>query len=87
MAFDSRAGVTLLYGGSVGPRQFADMWKWDGERWFEIRLTGLTPGPRELHSMVYNAARDRTILYGGNSAGKVLDDTWEWDGARWRRLK
>jgi hypothetical protein len=85
MAFDARAGLTLLYGGSVGRRQFADMWKWDGQRWIEIRLTGETPGPRELHSMVYDATRDRTILYGGNSAGKVLDDTWEWDGARWRR--
>jgi hypothetical protein len=86
MAFDARAGVTLLYGGSVEQRQFADMWKWDGHRWTEIRLTGETPGPRELHSMAYDAARDRTILYGGNSAGKVLDDTWEWDGARWRRM-
>ena len=87
MAFDTRAGVALLYGGSIGQRQYADMWKWDGERWSPIRLTGATPGLRELHSMVYDAARDRTILYGGNSAGKVLDDTWEWDGARWRRVK
>jgi hypothetical protein len=87
MAFDARAGVALLYGGSVGQRQFADMWQWDGQRWSEIRLTGETPGPRELHSMVYDAARDRTILYGGNSKGRVLDDTWEWDGTRWRHVK
>ena len=87
MAFDSRAGVVLLYGGGVNRTQFADMWQWDGRNWSAIPLTGRTPGPRELHSMVYDVARGRTVLYGGNSAGKVLDDTWEWDGEKWHQLK
>jgi hypothetical protein len=87
MAFDSRAGVVLLYGGGINRTQFADMWQWDGRNWTAIPLTGRTPGPRELHSMVYDPARGRTVLYGGNSAGKVLDDTWEWDGEKWHQLK
>ena len=87
MTFDSHAGVVLLYGGGADGMQFADMWKWDGRRWTEIQLTGPTPGPRELHSMAYDAARHRTVLYGGTSRGRVLDDTWEWDGSSWRLVK
>jgi hypothetical protein len=87
MAFDSRSGVVLLYGGGADGVQFADMWRWDGRTWTAIPLTGRTPGPRELHSMAYDPARGRTVLYGGNSAGKVLHDTWEWDGERWSQLR
>jgi len=87
MAFDSHAGVVLLYGGGADGTQFGDMWQWDGRRWTEIPLAGETPGPRELHSMAFDAARGRTVLYGGNSRGTVLDDTWEWDGTTWRRAK
>lgn len=87
MAFDRRAGVVLLYGGSVdGSRElFGDMWQWDGERWTEIKLTGPTPGKRALHVMAYDSARGRTVLYGGTGE-KVLDDTWEWDGSNWKRV-
>jgi hypothetical protein len=88
MAFDVRAGVTLLYGGSTDGRDgLADMWRWDGRRWSEIPLTGPTPGRRALHAMAYDAARGRTVLFGGNGDGRVLDDTWEWDGARWHRVR
>jgi hypothetical protein len=87
MAFDSRAGIVLLYGGSTRAGQFGDMWQWDGHRWTEIKMTGPTPGKRDLHAMVYDAARDRTVLYSGNREGKVLDDIWEWDGKRWTQIK
>lgn len=87
MAFDRRAGVVLLYGGSVdGSRElFDDLWQWDGQRWTEIKLTGVSPGKRALHVMTYDAARGRTVLYGGTGE-KVLDDTWEWDGRLWQRV-
>ena len=93
MAFDSRAGVVILYSGSTGGpdgKQFEDMWQWDGVHWTEIRMTGATPGYRNVAAMAYDAARDKTVLYGGygcergTEGCKVLDDTWEWDGKRWR---
>ena len=85
LAFDRRAGVVLLYGGSRDGRQFDDLWQWDGVRWTEIKLTGPTPGKRDLHVMAYDAARGKTVLYGGTGA-KVMDDTWEWDGRQWRQI-
>jgi hypothetical protein len=49
MAFDSRRGIVVMYGGATmtADRQTAhleDMWQWDGGRWTEIKLTGKTPG-------------------------------------------
>ena len=87
-AFDRRAGVVLLYGGSVdGSRAlFGDMWKWDGQRWSEIKLSGATPGKRALHVMAYDEARGKTVLYGGTGE-KVMDDTWEWDGQHWSKIQ
>jgi len=88
MAYDERAGLVLLYGGSRDGRDVVgDMWRWDGRRWTEIPLTGDSPGPRALHAMGYDAARGRTVLYGGNDGTGVRDDTWEWDGARWTRVR
>ena len=85
MAFDTRAGVALMYGGSTTDDQpVMDMWQWDGRRWSEIRLTGPTPGGRFWPAMVYDIARNRTVLYGGRP-----DDTsiWGWDGRRWEEIK
>jgi hypothetical protein len=87
MAFDTNAGVVLLYGGGTRAGQFEDLWRWDGQRWSQIALTGQTPGKRELHAMAYDAARGKTILYGGNHDGKVVDDVWEWDGKLWTQVQ
>jgi hypothetical protein len=89
MAFDSRAGVTVLYGGEAGKQPFGDMWQWDGERWSEIKMSGDTPGPRYAAAMAYDSARSRLVLYGGidRRTERALDDTWEWDGERWREIK
>ena len=87
MAFDSKAGVVLLYGGGTRAGQLDDMWQWDGRRWSQIAVTGETPGKRELHAMAYDPARGRTVLYGGNHDGKVVDDMWEWDGKQWTRVQ
>lgn len=58
---------------------------WDGKQWTQIRTVGPTPGRRDLHVMVYDAARNRTVLHGGTGE-KVLDDTWEWDGKGWLQV-
>ena len=84
MAFDQKAGLTLIYGGSTEDTQYADMWQWDDQRWSEIKLTGPTPGPRFGASMAYDVARDRTILFGGRRGDT---STWEWDGRNWKEFK
>lgn len=94
MAFDSRRGVVLLYGGAAGSgpttQRFADLWEWDGTVWRQVPQRMPTPGHRYVSAMAYDAARDRTVLYGGYSCADenqqcgVFGDTWEWDGAQWR---
>ena len=92
MAFDRRAGVVILYGGdgvktepSRGFRVLEDTWQWDGQRWTEIKTTGL--GKRFMHAMAYDAARSRVVLYSGSDGEKDFDDTWEWDGKQWAQIK
>jgi hypothetical protein len=93
LAFDSRRGVIVLYGGNgakptPGPgfRVLEDTWLWDGSQWTEVK--GATLGKRFMHAMAYDAARDRVVLYGGGGEDqKTLSDTWEWDGKRWAEVK
>ena len=85
MAFDTAAGVALMYGGNTTDDQaVTDMWQWDGRRWSEIKLVDPTPGARFGAAMVYDAARRRTVLYGGRRDDKSV---WEWDGKRWEEIK
>ena len=86
MVFDEREGVVLLYSGAAAHRNapLSDMWKWDGERWTQIPLTGPTPGHRYSPVMVYDRARGKTVLYGGDPE---KDDTWEWDGRQWKEIR
>lgn len=90
LAFDRRAGVVVMYGGSARGQQFDDMWQWDGANWTQIRLTGLTPGKRAT-SMAYDEARHRVVLYGGarltENKLEHLADTWEWNGKLWKEIK
>ena len=85
MVYDEKANVVWLYSGAAAHRDapLADMWKWDGERWTEVQLTGPTPGHRYSPVMVYDRARGKTVLYGGSGAP---NDTWEWDGRTWTRV-
>ncbi len=86
MVFDERDGVVLLYSGAGAHRgaPLGDMWKWDGQRWTEIPLSGPTPGHRYQPVMIYDRARGKTVLYGGSPESKT--DTWEWDGRQWKEI-
>lgn len=84
MAFDDRAGVTRVYGGSTpNDEPLTDMWQWDGVRWSEIAAAGSTPGPRFGAAMAFDRERSRMVLYGGQRDDRSV---WEWDGARWERV-
>jgi len=97
MAFDSRRGVVVMYGGAqmTADRQTAhleDMWEWDGRRWTELKLTGPTPGRRYSPAMAFDPGRGRIVLHGGlevKGRGEftAFDDVWEWDGSSWTKVQ
>jgi hypothetical protein len=45
------------------------------------------PIARQLHSLVFDAARARTVLFGGLAGNDLLGDTWQWDGTYWTQLQ
>ena len=90
VAFDTRRGKLVLYGGRQvladrSVRVLSDTWEWDGAAC--VRVDSAGPGQRTHAGMAYDEARGVTVLFGGFGAGDSLrDDTWEWDGTRWTRL-
>lgn len=86
MAYDSRRGRIVIFGGRSatpdgGDALFGDTWEWDGLRW---RL-GATNGPSKRidPAMAYDSQRGVTVMcagFGGSDYGVV----WEWDGRTWK---
>ncbi len=86
MAYDSARHRTVLFGGTIlgAPYRLGDTWEWDGTNWIQRALTGPTPPPRRLHTLVYDSIRKRTVLFGGElGPSAAANDTWEWDGNTW----
>ena len=89
LAYDTEAGVVILFGG-VNPagESLGDTWLWNGERWRLGSTTG--PSPRKWPTMVFDPDRNRTVLFGGRvGAGTTMQsaaDTWEWTGSEWVQL-
>ncbi len=85
MAYDSRRGVTVLFGGYRLGNVLGDTWEWDGETWSLRATTG--PAPRWFSQMTYDSARGVCVLFGGKDEGQFnyqrMQDTWEWDGDAW----
>jgi len=86
-AHHDATATTLLFGG-VGANGdlLADTWTWDGETWFERRLTS-APTARRGAAMAYDQTRRQLVLFGGRDLrSSALGDTWIWDGTRWSAL-
>jgi hypothetical protein len=77
MAYDSRRGRTVLFGGDSYPHtNYLDTWEWDGSAWssfFTVPSPPASVGP----GMAYDSARGVTVLLDNNS------HTWEWNGSTW----
>lgn len=87
MAFDSRRGRVVVFGGrSASPAGgdvfFGDTWEWDGLHW-ELRATN-GPASRINASLAYDSSRGVTVLYGGFPGD--ADKVWEWDGSSWTSI-
>lgn len=84
-AFDSRRGVTVLFGGRGSTSELADTWERDGRQWTHVASQG--PTPRHDHAMAYDSRRGVTVLFGGRtSSNNAAGDTWEWNGLQWTRV-
>ena len=86
MAYDSRRGRVVMFGGrSASPGGgdffFGDTWEWDGLRW-QFRATN-GPVARISHTMAYDESRGVTVMFGGFSPGD-FGNVWEWDGVSWK---
>lgn len=84
IAFDSKRGRILLFGGMGKDGFLGDTWSFDGAAWKKLAETG--PEARAMGYMAYDVKRDRVVLFGGRKGWPDgdLGDTWEWDGATWR---
>lgn len=85
MAYDVDRGAVMLFGGRDGSAALlGDLWSWTGTHWQDVTPTGLVPSPREMHAMVYDAARDELLVVGGRTGAGRTGETWAWNGTSWR---
>jgi len=88
MAYDSKRGVTVLFGGRIFNGQemalIGDTWEYDGSSWKKVATDG--PGLRERAGMTYDSKRGVVVLFGGEDDNGNLSDTWEWDGHTWKQV-
>lgn len=86
VAYDSRRGLVILFGGLGADGFLGDTWAWNGMVWQQLSATG--PEPRAMGYLAYDKRRDRVVLFGGRKGWPDgdLGDTWEWDGSRWQRF-
>jgi hypothetical protein len=86
LAYDSRRGVTVLFGGASQNSLSRETWEWNGNTW-SLRATN-GPSPRYGVLMAYDTDRGRTLCFGGNIASTSYNynypqELWEWDGLTW----
>ena len=86
VAFDSKRGLVILFGGSGDSGFYGDTWSWNGSEWKKLAETG--PEARAMGYMAYDRKRDRIVLFGGRKGWPDGDlaDTWEWNGTSWTKI-
>jgi hypothetical protein len=91
MAYDSRRGRTVLFGGTEDDGIFGskvygvdETWEWNGSTW--VRRDPMTaPMARIEHGMAYDRERGSVVLFGGRlDDATASDETWSYDGNDWR---
>jgi hypothetical protein len=88
LAYDSRRGRSVLFGGVATYTVLGDTWEFDGVDWGQATVPSFL-GIRQGHAMAFDAARGRCVLYGGfqssaAGSGNQLVDLWGYDGAAWQ---
>jgi len=86
MAYDSKHGCIVLFGGTTAPNQFSnETWSYDlkNNSWTDMKPSD-TPQVRAYHALAYDSARGRVVLFGGNAA----NETWAYDlgSNSWKKM-
>jgi len=86
IAYDSKRGLAILFGGMDADGFKGDTWSWNGREWKLLSAEG--PEARAMGYITYDQSRDRIVLFGGRKGypNGDLADTWEWDGVKWQRV-
>lgn len=81
MAFDSKRGTVVLFGGFDGVVK-QDTWEWDGAAmtWTEQTLPTGNPPARFSHAMATDVGRSAVLMFGGSAGGAGSQSSWEWRG-------
>lgn len=74
----------IIYGGQNLPTIFGDVWRLTSANgvgapsWTQVSPQGTSPGPRWLHTAVYDPTSDRMIVFGGctGTPGPYHNDLW-----------
>jgi hypothetical protein len=87
MAYDSRLGRVILFGGAVPwGGALADTWAFDhaNDTWTDLKPAS-APSPRDEHAMAYDSESGVTVLFGG---GTNYRDTWVYHSSNntWRQM-
>lgn len=83
MAYDSKNGYVLLFGGVDADLHYSsDTWIWNGLNWVKLNPTS-TPPARSWAAMTYDEERGEIVLFGGSGWIGSLNDTWVWNGTNW----
>jgi hypothetical protein len=91
LAYDAARQRVVLHGGNTSAGLSGETWEWvcASRTWLHVSPGPgePSPGPRQSHSMAFDASRGRVVLFGGaGNGGATLGDTWTWDGAAWRSV-
>ena len=83
MALDPVTNKLIVFGGYDGADYYADLWAYDvaGNAWTSLSPTGVAPGARYGHSLVYDPESKKMILFGGFDGSTQYNDTWAYDPA------
>lgn len=78
MAFDTRRGRLVLFGGQ-GAGRLMDSWEFDPSArvWSQTAPGPVSPTARDRHEAVYAADRSSVFFFGGNTDAGYTNELWE----------
>ncbi|MCK4445152.1 MAG: hypothetical protein KAW09_11450, partial [Thermoplasmata archaeon] len=89
MAYDSKNGLTIMFGGYDGSNYLSETWTYSasGNVWMSLNPASQPP-PRAWTAMSYDMEKDCVILFGGQEQFQQAGDTWEYElsGNEWTPL-
>lgn len=77
LVYDPGTQKIYLFGGRNGETYYNDVWRYDGNNWTQITVSGQSPSARSFHALAFYPPTNTFLLFGGrNASGEFLSDTW-----------